>query len=72
MRTAARAAMARANAALSCWRRDRRAQDLVEYSLAAAFIAVAASAFFPPSIAPAISSIWSRVVQILSQATTGS
>lgn len=65
-------ALARAGTALSRWRRDQRAQDLIEYSLVVAFIAVAASAFFPPSIAPAITSVWSRIVQILSQATTGS
>jgi Flp pilus assembly pilin Flp len=52
--------------------RDRRAQDLIEYSLAAGFVAVAASAFFPPSIAPAISSIWGRIVQILGQTGAGS
>ena len=41
---------------------DRRAQDMIEYSLAAAFVAVAASAFFPPAIAPAISTIFAKVV----------
>lgn len=54
---------------LSCmvWRlwSDRRAQDLVEYSLAAAFLAVAVSAFFPPTIAPSISSIFSKINDIL-------
>ena len=53
---------------LSCmvWRlwSDRRAQDLVEYSLAA-FLAVAVSAFFPPTIAPSISSIFSKINDIL-------
>lgn len=72
MRKFVTVARARAKTALIRWRRDRRAQDLIEYSLVVAFIAVAASAFFPPSIAPAITSIWSRVVQILTQATTGS
>ena len=53
----------------AAWRlwSDRRAQDLVEYSLAAAFVAVAVSAFFPPSIAPAISNVFSKVVFIFSQ-----
>lgn len=72
MRKLVTVARARAKRTLIGWRRDQRAQDLIEYSLVVAFIAVAASAFFPPSIAPAITSIWSRVVQILSQATTGS
>ena len=44
---------------------DGRAQDLVESSLAAGFVAVAASAFFPPSIAPMISTIFSKVVEVL-------
>lgn len=44
---------------------DRRAQDLIEYSLTAAFIAVAVSAFFPPSITPSISAVFSKVVALL-------
>lgn len=44
---------------------DRRAQDLIEYALAAGFVAVAASAFFPPAIAPTISTIFSKVVDVL-------
>ena len=44
---------------------DRRAQDMVEYSLAAGFVAVTVSAFFPPAIAPSISAIMSRVVEVL-------
>lgn len=43
---------------------DRRGQDLVEYALAAAFVALAASAFFPPSIAPAISAVFSKIVDV--------
>ncbi len=43
---------------------DRRGQDLVEYALAAAFVAVAASAAFPPSIAPAISTVFSKVGEV--------
>ncbi len=50
---------------------DERAQDLVEYSLAVGFIAVAASAVFPPSIAPAISTIFGSVTDLLTQASTG-
>jgi Flp pilus assembly pilin Flp len=46
-------------------RTDRRAQDMIEYSLAAAFVAVAVSAFFPPAIAPALSNIFSLVVEVL-------
>lgn len=69
MRLVLLSALARGKRALRRCRRDQRAQDLIEYALAAAFLAVAASAFFPPSIAPAITSIWNRVVQILTQAS---
>ncbi|MCW5981327.1 MAG: hypothetical protein KIT09_24800 [Bryobacteraceae bacterium] len=47
--------------------RERKGQDLIEYALATGFVAVAASAFFPPSIAPLISSIMGRVSGLLSQ-----
>jgi pilus assembly protein Flp/PilA len=49
---------------LKVWRfwLDNKGQDLVEYALAAAFVAVTASAFFPPAIAPSISSIFSKIV----------
>ena len=41
---------------------DKNAQDLMEYALTAAFIAVAVAGFFPTSIAPNISSVFSKVV----------
>jgi Flp pilus assembly pilin Flp len=41
---------------------DRRGQDLVEYALMAASIAVAAGAIFPTTVAPSISTIFSKVV----------
>jgi Flp pilus assembly pilin Flp len=41
---------------------DRRGQDLVEYALLAGFIAVAAGAIFPATVAPDISTIFSKVV----------
>ena len=44
---------------------DRRAQDLVEYALATAFVAVTASAFFPPYLTPSISSIYSKITSIM-------
>lgn len=47
---------------------DRRAQDLVEYSLAAAFVAVAVSVVFPPTVVPAISSVFSKIVAALNRA----
>ncbi|MEO8097175.1 MAG: hypothetical protein ABI811_05695 [Acidobacteriota bacterium] len=42
-------------------RRDVRGQDLVEYALMAAFVAVAAGAIFPTTIAPGISAIFSKI-----------
>ncbi len=40
---------------------DSKGQDLVEYALAAAFVAVSVSAFFPPAIADSISTVFSKV-----------
>jgi hypothetical protein len=48
--------------------RDLRAQDMVEYALMAASFAVSIGAFFPTSIAPNISAIFSRVVTTLNLA----
>ena len=41
--------------------RDERGQDLIEYALMAAVIAVAVAAIFPQSIGPNISTIFSKV-----------
>lgn len=48
---------------------DDRAQDLVEYSLLAGFIAVAAGAFIP-DIADSVNIIFSKVVSQLSRVGT--
>ena len=47
-------------------RQDKKGQDLVEYALMAAGIAVAAGAIFPNTIAPNISTIFSKIVSTLS------
>ncbi len=47
--------------------RDRRAQDLLEYALTAAFVAVAVAAVFPSDIAPNISKTFSKVSTLLNQ-----
>ncbi|MEZ5400731.1 MAG: Flp family type IVb pilin [Bryobacteraceae bacterium] len=52
---------------LNLWR-DRRAQDMIEYALLAAFLAVAVAAFFPLDIAPNISTVFSRVTSYLNAA----
>ncbi|HBY60271.1 MAG TPA: Flp family type IVb pilin [Solibacterales bacterium] len=46
---------------------DNRGQDLIEYALLTAFVAVAVSAFLPPNVAPAISGIFSRISMYLSK-----
>lgn len=46
---------------------DVQGQDLVEYALMAAFIAVAAGAIFPTTLAPNISTIFSKVTSIMAQ-----
>ena len=40
----------------------REGQDLIEYALMAAFLAVAAGATFPTTIMPAVSTVFSKVV----------
>ena len=47
---------------------DDRAQDMVEYALLAGFIAVAAGAVLP-SIAASISTIFSKMVSLTTQAS---
>jgi Flp pilus assembly pilin Flp len=49
-------------------RRDVRGQDLIEYALLAGFVAVAAGAIFPTTIAPNISQIFSKISSTLSRA----
>lgn len=48
-------------------RRDVRGQDLVEYALLAGFVAVAAGAILP-NVSASISTIFSKVNSLLSQA----
>lgn len=40
---------------------DSRGQDLVEYALMAAFVAVAAGAIFPSTLMPGVSTIFSKI-----------
>ena len=47
--------------------RDERAQDLVEYALLAAFIAVSSGALLPP-VASSISVILSKMVSVVNTA----
>lgn len=43
-------------------RTDARGQDMIEYALLAAAIAVIVAGFLPPQIMPSISTIFSKVV----------
>jgi len=45
--------------------RDRRGQDLIEYAMLAAFLAVAVGAVFPTDIAPNISTVMSKVTSMM-------
>jgi pilus assembly protein Flp/PilA len=44
---------------------DERGQDLIEYALLAGMVAVAAGAIFPTTIAPNISTIFSKIQHTL-------
>ena len=57
--------MARFNRVMWGLIRDPRGQDMVEYALIAACLAVAVGAVFPQTIAPNISLIFSKVVTSL-------
>jgi Flp pilus assembly pilin Flp len=41
--------------------RDQRGQDLIEYALLAATIAVVVAGFLPPAVMPSVSTIFSKV-----------
>ncbi len=51
---------------------DTKGQDLIEYALISAFIAVAIGATFPTTIGPNISTIFSKVQSNLTQASSTS
>ena len=49
--------------------KDTRGQDLIEYALMAGFVAVAAGAIMP-NVATSISTIFSKVASVMSQAAS--
>jgi Flp pilus assembly pilin Flp len=49
------------SAAFRLWN-DTRGQDMIEYALLAAALAVIVAGFLPPTIMPSISNIFSKVV----------
>jgi Flp pilus assembly pilin Flp len=44
---------------------DERGQDLIEYALLSGMVAVAAGAIFPTTVAPNISTIFSKIEHTL-------
>ena len=46
--------------------RDERGQDMIEYALMAAMVAIAVAAFVPYSMIPAVSHIYSRLQGVMS------
>jgi pilus assembly protein Flp/PilA len=55
---------------LRIWK-DTRGQDLIEYALMAGFVAVAAGAIMP-GVASSISTIFSKIASVMSNASTQS
>jgi pilus assembly protein Flp/PilA len=53
---------------LKIWK-DTRGQDLIEYALMAGFVAVAAGAIMP-NVASSISTIFSKIANVMSQAAS--
>jgi Flp pilus assembly pilin Flp len=49
------------NAARKLWT-DAHGQDMIEYALLAASIAVVIAGFLPPTIMPSVSTIFSKIV----------
>ena len=57
--------------ALAKLARNRSGQDLIEYALLAATVAVAVAVILPTSLMPSVSSIYSRIVSSINVASTG-
>jgi len=53
---------------IKCLLRDQRGQDMVEYALLAAAVAVTIAGYLPPQIMPAVSGIFSTINHTLSLA----
>ena len=51
--------------AIRRFRHDESGQDMIEYALLAAAVVVIVAAFLPPTIMPAISSIFSKISSTL-------
>ena len=53
---------------MKCICRRNEGQDMIEYALLAATLAVVVAGFFPPTIMPAVSTIFSKISLFLGQA----
>jgi Flp pilus assembly pilin Flp len=51
--------------------KQQKGQDLIEYALMAAFLAVAAGATFPTTIMPSVSTVFSKVVSTFAKQPAG-
>jgi Flp pilus assembly pilin Flp len=47
------------------FRGDQRGQDMIEYALLAAAIAVVVAGFLPPAVIPAVSTIFSKITSTM-------
>jgi Flp pilus assembly pilin Flp len=52
--------------ALRLWR-DRRGQDMIEYALLAAAIAIVVAGFLPTTLMPDVSTVFSKVISCFSE-----
>ncbi len=50
--------------------RDERGQDLIEYAMIVGFVAVAVGATFPATLAPALSTIFSKLDGVVTLAAS--
>jgi Flp pilus assembly pilin Flp len=47
------------------FKEDQRGQDMIEYALLAAAIAVVVAGFLPPAVIPAVSTIFSKITSTM-------
>ena len=47
------------------FKNDRRGQDMIEYALLAAAIAIIVAGFLPPTVMPSVSTIFSKITSSL-------
>jgi Flp pilus assembly pilin Flp len=53
--------LARLREDLQRFAKDRRGQDMIEYALLAAAVAVIVAGFLPPTVMPSVSTIFSKL-----------